>query len=254
MTPQHYNKKSPEQDEKLNPSSSTDFCVVLFRCPVYAGMAWSVSGEQPAKQKNVQGRFNRGLFTPYATVAGSSPVLVVSALSKRWLAPGWRCGWLIVHDPLGVMDAVRLGLGRFAFRIQGPASPIQVAIPTLLANTPEAFFDETLVTLRDVGTALHARLSKIEGLNPLLPQGAMYLMCGITSNGRSIRETYPAFNDDREFITAFFNEENVLVLPGACFRLTAYLRFVTTVPLPVLLAACDRLEVFCARHRAPVVE
>lgn len=29
-----------------------------------------------------------------------------------------------------------------------------------------------------------------------------------------------------------------------------YLRFVTTVPLPVLMQACDRLEAFCRRHQA----
>ena len=95
---------------------------------------------------------------------------------------------------------------------------MQKAIPSILANTPESFFDETLVTLRDAGIALFERLEKIEGLTPLLPQGAMYLMCRITDGVRSTKETYPAFENDREFITALFKEENTLILPGQCFR------------------------------------
>ena len=50
---------------------------------------------------------------------------------------------------------------------------MQRALPGILANTPEKFFDDTLVTLKDAGEKLFARLQTIEGLEPLLPQGAM---------------------------------------------------------------------------------
>lgn len=70
-------------------------------------MAWNVSGPQPVPQPREQGRFNRGVFTPYASVAGDAPVIVLGAVSKRWLAPGWRLGWIIFHDPLGLLNEVR---------------------------------------------------------------------------------------------------------------------------------------------------
>lgn len=57
------------------------------------------------------------------------------------------------------------------------------------------------------------------------------------------------FATDGAFVAALKKEENILILPGACFRLDGFMRFVTTVPLPVLMQACDRLEAFCARHR-----
>ncbi|KAL8279280.1 hypothetical protein RQP46_008317 [Phenoliferia psychrophenolica] len=213
----------------------------------YAGMAWTVSGPRPASADavRVQGKFNRGVFTPYASVAGTSPVVILGAVSKRWLAPGWRLGWVILHDPLNVLAEVREGLGKWAFRIQGPNSTMQRALPALLANTPEAFFTHAMDDLADVGQQLFDRLAKIPGLQPLLPQGAMYLMCGGLTTAN-----FPAFANDVELVRALLSEEKMLILPGSCFRLEGFLRFVTTVPLPTLMEACDRLEAFCRRHAA----
>lgn len=93
--------------------------------------------------------------------------------------------------------------------------------------------------LKRVSTALYERLQRIPGLKPILPQGAMYLICGYDLD----------FADDKAFVTALHSEERIFILPGACFRLHRYMRFVTTTPLPVLMDACDRLEAFCARHQ-----
>lgn len=81
--------------------------IVVISDEVYAGMAWNVTGEQPAAHTAVvEGKFNRGVFTPYASICGDSPALIVGAVSKRWLAPGWRLGWVIVHDPKNLMTDV----------------------------------------------------------------------------------------------------------------------------------------------------
>lgn len=184
-------------------------------------MAWNVTGPQPEPVERVQGKFNRGLFTPYASVAGNSPVIVLGAVSKRFLAPGWRTGWHIIHDPLNVMEDVRDGCARWAFRIQGPVSTVQRALPDMFASTPEKFFVDTLSKLEDVSGKLFARLNKIPGLKPLLPQGAMYLVCGGLTP-----ENFPTFANDREFTAALLKEEQVLILPGECFRLQGYMRSV----------------------------
>ncbi|GAA5928571.1 hypothetical protein JCM3775_004568 [Rhodotorula graminis] len=208
---------------------------------VYAGLAWDVTGPRPAAADapRVEGKFNRGVFTPYASICGPSPCLVVGAVSKRWLAPGWRLGWVIVHDPLGVLAEVRGGLAKWAFRIQGPNSTMQRALPAILANTPERFYLDTMAELKRTGEALYDRLERIPGLTPRRPQGAMYLCCQYSGLD---------LEDDKAFVTAFYDEERVFILPGAAFRLDGYIRFVTTTPLPVLMDACDRLEAFCKRH------
>ncbi|GAA5979317.1 hypothetical protein JCM10908_002877 [Rhodotorula pacifica] len=219
--------------------------VLVISDEVYAGLAWAVTGPPPTSlsEPRIEGKFNRGVFTPYASVCGSAPCLVVGAISKRWLAPGHRLGWVIVHDPQGVLVHVRQGLGKWAFRVQGPTSIMQRALPAILANTPEKFYLDTMTELERVGKALFERLTRIPGLKPYLPQGAMYLICGYEGLD---------FANDKEFVTALHKEERVFILPGACFRLDGFIRFVTTTPLPVLLDACDRLEEFCARHRKSV--
>lgn len=216
--------------------------VVVISDEVYAGLAWKVSGPLPASATapRIQGKFNRGVFTPYASICGSAPCLVVGAISKRWLAPGHRLGWVICHDPLGVLSRVRHGMGKWAFRTQGPTSIMQRALPAILANTPEKFYLDTMSELERVGKTLFERLERIPGLVPYEAQGAMYTIC---------RYEGLDFANDKEFITALHKEERVFILPGACFRLDGFIRFVTTTPLPVLLDACDRLEAFCARHR-----
>lgn len=119
---------------------------------------------------------------------------------------------------------------------------MQCALPALLANTPESFYEQTMSTLQHTSTALFNRLSLIPGLRPILPQGAMYLVCGGLDNFE--------FADELGFFEALYKEENVFILPGACFRMDGFaaVRFVTTVPLANLLDAADRIEAFCARH------
>lgn len=237
-------------------------CLPVISDEVYAGFAWNISNSANSRTPTlpvkpvVQGKFNRGCFTPFTSVCGDLPVLVVGALSKRWLAPGWRLGWVMVHDPAQRMNSIRDGLNRLAFRIQGPSSTVQRALPELFKNTPESFFDETLETLQKVGKQLFDRLNQIEGLEPHLSDGAMYLLCSglrnfdVSSYVDSSADPRDEDALDKAFIEALHKEEKVFILPGAAFRLEGgFIRFVTTVPLEVLMKACDRLESFCDRHR-----
>lgn len=87
---------------------------------------------------------------------------------NRFLVPGWRMGWIIVHDRNGVFEKevrlaksphesvvfnkmpiscvfqVRSGLQRLSQRIIGSNTIVQGAIPTILKNTPQEFFDRTV--------------------------------------------------------------------------------------------------------------
>ena len=43
-------------------------------------------------------------FYSVSSVAEDVPVLVCGGLSKRYLVPGWRVGWVILHDRLRLLD------------------------------------------------------------------------------------------------------------------------------------------------------
>ncbi len=53
--------------------------------------------------------FKGETFTPLATLT-KLPILTCGGLAKRYLVPGWRVGWILVHDPSNVMGQVRAGM------------------------------------------------------------------------------------------------------------------------------------------------
>lgn len=101
------------------------------------------------------------------------PVLSCGGLTKRFLVPGWRLGWIIVHDRHNAFQQVRVGLNNLASRILGANSLVQGAIPAILKNTPQKFYDDLVMTLQNHAEVAFEMLSKIKGLKPIMPKGAM---------------------------------------------------------------------------------
>lgn len=52
-------------------------------------------------------------FTPMAAFSMKVPVLTVGGISKRWLAPGWRLGWIIIADPKGILARGKVSVRYF---------------------------------------------------------------------------------------------------------------------------------------------
>lgn len=42
-------------------------------------------------------------FVPMAEFASIVPVITLGSISKRWIVPGWRLGWLVTNDREGVL-------------------------------------------------------------------------------------------------------------------------------------------------------
>lgn len=42
--------------------------------------------------------FSDSKFEPLATLSSNVPILSCGGLAKRWLVPGWRMGWILIHD------------------------------------------------------------------------------------------------------------------------------------------------------------
>nr|CAD7588082.1 unnamed protein product [Timema genevievae] len=210
------------------------------------------------------------------------PVLSCSGLTKRlvfnsfnvitdhdrqevspqlFLIPGWRMGWIIIHDRNGVFDQeVRKGLQRLSQRIIGSNTLVQGALPAILKNTPQEFYYNTLCILQNNALVAFEMLKNIEGLRPVMPEGAMYIMVGISM------EHFPEFSSELHFLEQMVTEESVFCLPGQlantpvmlsqttedgeieCFDYPGYMRLVLSVPEEQLREACHRIANYCARH------
>jgi tyrosine aminotransferase len=172
----------------------------------------------------------------------------VSALSKRWLAPGWRVGWLVVHDYNRILATagVQLAINNLCQVSLGPPTPIQAAVPGIFEAEEGEWLEGTLEVLRKASASCLERCARVRGLSvPSEPQGAMYVLVRMQAD--AFGEDDETFTDV-EFAKRLLAEESVLVLPGTCFHAPGYLRIVITVPEDELEEAWNRLEAFCERH------
>ena len=187
-------------------------------------------------------------FKSIAKFSGRVPVMAVSALSKRWLTPGWRIGWLVLHDYDHILQAagVKLAINNLCQVSLGPPTPIQAAIPGIFQANEEIWLERTLTVLKSASTRCIERCARVRGLSvPCEPQGAMYMLLKMNPDAFNSEDgTY----DDVVFAKRLLSEEAVLVLPGTCFHAPGYLRLVITVPDDELQEAWDRIEAFCERH------
>jgi tyrosine aminotransferase len=183
-------------------------------------------------------------YVPMASLTTTVPILSCGGLTKRYLIPGWRMGWITIHDANGIFASgnVRQGLQCLSQRIIGSSTLIQGAIPKILEETPASFYQETLKTIEFNARLAFDRLKRVPGLKPVMPEGAMYMMVGMDL------KSFPAFQNDLQVVEALVTEQSVFCLPGKCFNIPNFFRIVLTVPKEMLVEACDRIEEFCAVH------
>ena len=124
------------------------------------------------------------------------------------MVPGWRLGWIIVHDRNGAFKEVKrgmgrrkkrkrenerrqfcilftvytsqvaLGLSRLAMKLLGPSTLIQAALPDILSNVPYDYHQKNIKLLHTNATRCCEILKGAPGLTPIMPKGAMYMMVG----------------------------------------------------------------------------
>ncbi len=68
---------------------------------------------------------------------------------------------------------------RLATRNIGPCALVQAAIPEIFKTVPDSFFTETIATFESNAKAGYEGLSKVDGLRPVMPAGAMYMMVSL---------------------------------------------------------------------------
>lgn len=133
-----------------------------------------------------------------ATLSPRVPIIACDGIGKRYLVPGWRLGWLIVHNRFGVLSEVKAGILSLSQKIVGPCSLIQGALPRILRDTPQSFFDNTKRLLSANAQIVYDILSGVPGLTPLRPQGAMYMMVGFDPE---------LYGDEKGFVQGLISEE-----------------------------------------------
>ncbi|KAF9953373.1 hypothetical protein BGZ65_004719 [Modicella reniformis] len=187
--------------------------------------------------------FSGNEFFPLASLTKTVPILSVGGLAKKYLVPGWRLGWIFIHDRNDIFATeVRDGLTSLSQLILGPNSVIQGALEEILHQTDKDFHDDTCTQLEANAKLSTDILSKVPGLKVIVPQGAMYVMISIKV------EEFKDIPNDIVFTEKLLGEESVMCLPGSVFQCPNFIRIVFTSPPEILQDAYNRMAEFCARH------
>ncbi|OXA48342.1 Tyrosine aminotransferase [Folsomia candida] len=110
-------------------------------------------------------------FHPMASLSKNVPILTCGGIAKRFLVPGWRMGWVLIHDRNNVLNVeVRGALNALTQRIMGSNTLVQGALPDMLRNTPKSFFAETIATVQTNAEIAFEKLQQCPGLFPGIHQ------------------------------------------------------------------------------------
>jgi tyrosine aminotransferase len=175
--------------------------------------------------------FSGSEFFPMATLTDTVPIIAAGGIAKEFLVPGWRVGWLLIHDKKGAFAEVKPGLMRLSQLILGATAIVQSALPAILAPEAgsadaaalEAFHAETTATLEKHARFTVEAMTGVPGLKVVEPQGAMYVMIGIDP------AAFKDIADDMEFTQKLLTEESVFMLPGKAFMMPMFARIVFSV-------------------------
>lgn len=170
-----------------------------------------------------------------STFAKDVPVMVFNGLSKVYLVPGWRIGYMAFVDEMGVLDEIRDGLLRqLGLRISANA-PCQVAASEALRGDL-SFLDGYRSVLKERSRYAWKRLNGMPGISAVRPKAAFYIFPRIESD---------VWKDDKEFVMDALKEAHVVLVPGSGFdpeHGKGHFRSVTLPPLDIQERAFDQLE------------
>jgi alanine-synthesizing transaminase len=141
-----------------------------------------------------------------AAVNPDAPVISFSSLSKAYLAPGWRAGWMAVGRSER-LDDVLAGVKKLADGRLCATAPMEYAIVAALTGDrshQEAF----RAALRERAELTTRRLNAIDGLSAVAPSAAFYAMP---------RVALPAGVTDEDYVLALLRSTGVLCVYGSGF-------------------------------------
>jgi alanine-synthesizing transaminase len=163
-----------------------------------------------------------GPVSPLGLLDPDAPIISLSGLSKGYIVPGWRTGWIAVGGGDRLKDVLaaitRLAEGRLCSTI-----PMQRAIAPALTGdrSHQSAFRSALKERADL---TFRRANAIDGITSTMPRAAFYAMPKVT---------LPAGKTDAEYIVGLVHATGVLCVNGSGFGMDptdGYFRMVTLAP------------------------
>ena len=140
------------------------------------------------------------------TLDREAAVISLSSLSKAYLAPGWRTGWLVVGSTPR-LNEVLAGIKKMADARLCSPGPMQYAVTAALTGdrSHQLAFRRALAERARVTTE---SLNSIPGMRCLAPRAAFYAMPMVS---------LPPGRSDEDYVLALLRETGILCVYGSGF-------------------------------------
>ena len=147
-----------------------------------------------------------GPIDAIAKLNPDAPVITFSSLSKAYLAPGWRSGWLAVgRTPR--LDDVLAAIRKLADGRLCSTAPMEYAIVAAL-DGERGHQQRFRAALRERSDLTARRLNAIDGMSVVPPAAAFYAMPKVA---------LPAGTTDEDYVLALLRATGVLCVYGSGF-------------------------------------
>src|SRR5688572_8496314 len=135
-----------------------------------------------------------------------APIISYSSLSKAYLAPGWRAGWMAV-GATPRLDGALAAIKKLADGRLCSPGPMQFAVTAALTGdrSHQTAFRQALAERAALTTR---RLNAIPGMRCVEPRGAFYAMPQVT---------LPPGSTDQDYVLGLLHAKGILVVYGSGF-------------------------------------
>ena len=178
-----------------------------------------------------------------ASLSSTVPVITLNGVSKVYYAPGWRIGYMALHDPVSKLNDIKDGLERLLRSRLCASTPAQYGYIAGLEGNDDWMksYSSDLKNRNDHCVEL---IENIEGLSVEKPQGAFYMFIKLTEDHWKDR--------DKEFVLNLLENKHVLTVHGSGFSSQYgkdHFRIVFLPSKDILSDAFNRIDEFLKDHR-----
>ena len=155
--------------------------------------------------------------------------ITVNGFSKAYAMTGWRLGYLAAPEPIArAIDSMQ------SHMTSNPCSFAQYGALAALTGDQQCVADmrEEFDIRRQY---MFERLTQIQGVSAVRPQGAFYVLANISALGLK----------SQNFADRLLSKSSVAVVPGIAFGDDRTIRLSYATSLDVIKSGLDRIEEFC---------
>lgn len=166
--------------------------------------------------------------------------IVINGLSKSYAMTGWRIGYSACSEEIAKL------ISAIQSHVTSNINSISQYAAIEALNGPQDSIKSMIIEFENRRNYMIDRISKINGITFIKPNGAFYIMVCIKDYfGKSINNQI--INSSLDFSKSILEEEKVAVIPGSAFGLDDYIRLSYATSLDIIKEGLDRIEKYLSK-------